>query len=227
MYFCWVASWDALFYMERVSDTFYIDGVPCQEFMGKVYHKYKGERYFSRGPNRLHRVVYKHYNGDIPKGYHIHHIDEDTSNNNIENLELVERGKHLSHHMQERVADEERLAKMRVYINKAMNAARSWHSTPEGIEWHKQHGKKIFGNREPIEYTCETCGKIFYSKNMVGVRFCSNKCKTKSRYLSGVDNETRICQFCGKEFVVNKYEKKKYCTRSCAGKANKAPKKHR
>ena len=30
---------------------------------------------------RLHRCVWEYYNGEIPKGYHIHHKDNDKSNN--------------------------------------------------------------------------------------------------------------------------------------------------
>ena len=61
-----------------------------QVFNGKEYKLYAGERYFSRGTKRLHREVWKLYNGQIPKGYHVHHKDENTWNNDISNLELVE-----------------------------------------------------------------------------------------------------------------------------------------
>ena len=41
---------------------------------------------------RLHRYVWECNYGEIPKGYHIHHIDENKGNNSIENLELIKAG---------------------------------------------------------------------------------------------------------------------------------------
>lgn len=38
---------------------------------------------------KVHRVIWTAVNGEIPKGYEINHIDEDKSNNSINNLELV------------------------------------------------------------------------------------------------------------------------------------------
>ena len=63
---------------------------------------------------------------------------------------------------------------------------------------------------------CVVCGKEFEAINNGQNRFCSNKCKSKWRRDSGVDNETRICKHCGKEFVANKYSKTKFCSRKCS-----------
>ena len=38
---------------------------------------------------RLHRYVWKKFNGEIPDGYYIHHIDQDKDNYDISNLQLV------------------------------------------------------------------------------------------------------------------------------------------
>ena len=74
---------------------------------GKLYNKfnrsansrqgeeagYKGGRYHRvfLGGKLLstHRVVWEIFNGAIPEGMHIDHIDHDTFNNKIENLRLV------------------------------------------------------------------------------------------------------------------------------------------
>lgn len=37
----------------------------------------------------VHRLVYEAFNGQIPEGMEINHIDEDKSNNNIKNLNLM------------------------------------------------------------------------------------------------------------------------------------------
>lgn len=38
---------------------------------------------------RLHRLIWETFNGEIPKGYEIDHIDGDTSNNSLSNLRCV------------------------------------------------------------------------------------------------------------------------------------------
>lgn len=47
---------------------------------------------------KFHQYIWICVNGDIPKGYDIHHIDGNKQNNSIYNLELVEHKKHLSEH---------------------------------------------------------------------------------------------------------------------------------
>jgi hypothetical protein len=42
----------------------------------------------------MHRVVWEHYNGKIPKGHDIHHKDHDKENNIIDNLELYTKAEH-------------------------------------------------------------------------------------------------------------------------------------
>lgn len=50
------------------------------------------------GMEYLHRGCYEAYHGEIPKGCHIHHIDGNKLNNNIENLVLMDGGKHTVLH---------------------------------------------------------------------------------------------------------------------------------
>lgn len=54
-------------------------------------------RYASR-----HQVVYCEANGltEVPKGYVVHHKDEDVRNDVPSNLELKQRGRHSSEHLQ-------------------------------------------------------------------------------------------------------------------------------
>ena len=71
----------------NIKITIGTNGLPQQEFANKKYHLYPNERYFSRGTTRMHVAVYKLYFGDIPKGYHVHHVNKNTWDNRIENLE--------------------------------------------------------------------------------------------------------------------------------------------
>lgn len=69
-----------------------------QKFNGLYYYLYKGEKYYSKGNRKLHRVVWQFYNGEIPKGYDVHHVDENRANNDISNLMLRKSSRHRSQH---------------------------------------------------------------------------------------------------------------------------------
>ena len=45
----------------------------------------------------VHRMVYQAYKGDIPKGMEINHIDENKTNNSIDNLEAVTHTQNQNH----------------------------------------------------------------------------------------------------------------------------------
>jgi endogenous inhibitor of DNA gyrase (YacG/DUF329 family) len=172
----------------------------------------------ARGVGRLHEEIWKAANGPIPEGHHIHHLDHDPLNNDLSNLACLSEAEHHSHHGnaedgQTRLHSPEHMA----HLDSIRGAAAEWHSTPEGIEWHREHGRKVMAERPLLSGTCEQCGNAFLSK--MPLRFCSNSCKTAWRRASGLDDETRQCARCGADFTVNKYARKNYCSRSCASKA--------
>lgn len=154
--------------VEVINDT-------TQEFNGERY--WLCGYYFQRHGKRLHREVWKFYNGDIPKGFHVHHIDEDRTNNQIENLELLEGKEHLLQH----AGTESRRENGRRAIKMAIEKAPEWHKSKEGYKWHSEHGKKIWENRKPHTFKCDMCGKEFESMTMTmtGRHFCHPNCKAK------------------------------------------------
>lgn len=59
--------------------------------------------------NLEHRNVWIKYNGPIPKDYIIHHINEDKTDNRIENLQLMSRSEHIKLHYNLRRNNEQSL----------------------------------------------------------------------------------------------------------------------
>lgn len=193
------------------------DTLPFQEFNGKRYHLYAGERYYSRGTNRLHRVVWEYYHGPIPDGYEVHHIDGNPANNDPGNLECIKASQHTELHHDES-SKRGRSDKMRRHLEAIRDKAKEWHGSDAGHQWHSQHAIDGWKNVPVREKVCECCGTTFQFRSTHIPRFCSNNCKSKWRRDAGLDNETRICPVCGQPFVCNRYAKTRTCSGSCAAK---------
>lgn len=190
-----------------------------QEFMGiKFREEWPGGYYIHNftGYNiRMHRFVWEYYNGEIPDGYDVHHIDGNRGNNDISNLQLLKSHDHKKLHG-EQLTDEQREWYRQNLNNVARPKAIEWHKSEAGSKWHsehirKQHEQGVF-KRNNI---CTQCGKEFVSEQSKGNTFCSNACKSKYRREQGLDNVIRKCAVCGKEFSTNKYKKTQCCSSHC------------
>ena len=202
------------------------------EFNGITFRRYPNARqrthrvYFSpaanhrrRGVGSLHQEIWKAANGPIPDGHVIHHVDEDPLNNSLGNLECVPHREHHGKHW-----SEERARKSRERLALLRPLAAAWHSSPDGIEWHRRNAARFgFGSArpEPVEKKCDACGERFLdaTKRQHG-RFCSNACKSAWRRKSKVDHEERACARCGAAFRVNRYQTTRYCSRRCSSAAH-------
>lgn len=155
---------------QKISET-------IQKFNGESY--YLCGSYYQRKGRRLHRTVWEYHNGDIPKGYHVHHIDGDRSNNQIDNLVLMLGSEHLSAHM----SDPARKEQARESVKKAIAAAPAWHSSDEGCIWHSAHAREYWDNAPLRTYVCDYCGKEYQSKAIryTGNHFCGGNCKAANR----------------------------------------------
>lgn len=171
-------------------------------------------RYFtSQHGYRLHQAIWEYHHGPIPPGHHIHHRDENTLNNAIENLECLSSADHFAAHW-----TEERREQARQQIKRARKAADAWHRTEAGIAWHRELGKRSWVGREPVAKTCIQCGTEFQSITLrEDDRYCSNNCKSAWRRASGIDDVERTCEVCGTKFTINRHRKTKTCSRLCAG----------
>lgn len=166
---------------------------------------------------RLHVYVWSFYNGDVPKGYQIHHKDEDKSNNDISNLDCLTLHDHLSYHS----SSEANIRILREYHDACIEASKGWHRSDAGHDWHMKHYEE-FKDRlhEKVEIECQYCGKKFISvKNS---KFCCSAHRAYARRKSGADNIEAICVMCGKPFVKNKYEKTRTCGKECKAELRKA-----
>lgn len=201
--------------------------VDVVEYDGILWRRYPESEYvtarcyYSSGKRgieekSLHRRIWVDHFGEIPKGYHIHHKDEDPGNNDINNLECLSPKQHRAKHKMWGGRRDESLKHMKV-----MNArASEWHKSEEGRAWHSAHGIKIWGQREPTEKQCENCGLPFSDITRRAARTCcSPKCKASLRRKSGVDKEERSCERCRAVFVAEKHKKTRFCSKSCAQKS--------
>lgn len=165
---------------------------------------------------RLHRYVWEKYNGSIPKGYQVHHIDHNKDNNDISNLKLMTEHDHLvlEHEYHEKLSKEW----MEKFHARGIAAAPKWHKSEEGKKWHTQNYQSVKDIwMSKVTKKCAVCGKEYtttHAKRNTS-RFCSNNCKSKWRRDHHLDDEVRRCVICGKEFTTNKYRKKQTCSREC------------
>lgn len=127
---------------------------------------------------RLHTYIYEKYNGEIPKGMQIHHIDHNKDNNDISNLQMVSRKEHDRIHYLE-MSDEEKEKRRKNLEIKARPKAIEWHKSQEGKEWHLKHYEKVKGKLyKKYKFECVLCGKAFES-TQIKSKFCSNICKSR------------------------------------------------
>lgn len=161
----------------------------------------------------MHRQVWEDHFGEIPKGFHVHHKDGNTLNNDISNLECITAKKHREHHPF--VGDV--LDRQLAHLENIRPLSKAWHASEEGRKKHAEIGAMAWKNFKPKEKTCDQCGGKFNTSAMHGKeRFCGNACKSAWRRSKGIDDVVKQCGFCGEQFTSNKYQKASYCSRSCA-----------
>ena len=176
------------------------DGVAVETvvFNGYKYNRYPSSknpahrRYFSRTGHRLHRDVWEFHNGPIPDGHQIHHVDGDTGNNDIANLECLAFKAHRAEH-HEGYVERGKTNKQLAHLSKIQEMAKEWHKSDAGREWHRKNAYNTIqkeGAPKPYSkshYTgiCDWCGTPFEAKSPQKTN-CSSVCVSqKSKYLQG------------------------------------------
>lgn len=168
-------------------------------FNGYRYNRYPysnnpaHRRYFARSGHRLHRDVWEYHNGPIPEGHQIHHIDGDTGNNDISNLECVPFKQHRAKHHSDYVV-RGKSEKQLEHLRRIQEKAKEWHASVAGREWHRQNAfNSMLKPGAPKPYSkssyageCHWCGSSFSAKSPKKL-FCSAHCGQKcSRYERGL-----------------------------------------
>lgn len=157
------------------------------------------ERNYYKGKGKwLHRVIWESTHGPIPEGYVVHHVDENPLMNELNNLACIPHPDHAVLHG---------LAVSGVL----------WARSEEGREFYREKAQQEWKRKEPLEWTCEQCGRTYYArKGNRPSRFCSDSCRGKHFRPLGVYNEMRTCSICGAEFSVPRYQTTRCCGNSCA-----------
>lgn len=185
----------------------FFDGIKFTSLTVDGYYKHQGLQIF------MHRYVWEYYNGKIPKGYEVHHKDLNRANNNIDNLQLLTIAEHRKLHA-DLLTQEQREWKRNNMNTIVHEAAKAWHKSKEGHEWHVQHGKETALKQKIFHNVCIVCEKPFDSKQRVA-KYCSGACKQKYSRLTRQYTIKAVCVICGKEFLTDKYRPCKTCSKSC------------
>ena len=187
----------------------------------KYYKPHAG--HIKNGVQSLHTEIWKAKYGPIPAGYHVHHKDGDTLNNDLSNLECISAAEHAAKHREERSRYGKSPANQ-PGLDAAREAAKAWHASPAGKAWHKQHAKEFkFGNPTPQPVVCQHCGKTFRTRAPHRAMYCNYICRQRA-YSAAAGTTLRLhdvnCKICGQTFQTTKPRLAKYCGKLCKAKAS-------
>lgn len=159
----------------------YTESVPSErmELDGKIYRRYPQSprkhlrNYFSRSGSFYHVALWVKHHGPVPDGYHVHHKDGDTTNNDISNLECLSAEHHAAAHpgrgKGEKQAD---------HLTRIRPLTKAWHASPEGLAWHADNARKAWEHRKEHDLVCGYCGGQFTSL-FADAKFCGRSCGNK------------------------------------------------
>lgn len=196
------------------------------EFNGIRFYRYPNakrlehQRYYSphiahtkKGVQALHQEVWKSVHGPIPPGHHIHHKDEDFDHNTIDNLECLTPEEH------NRLHGAKKTESQKAQWAAVQAKAAAWHGSPEGLDWHSEHGRIVARQLQltPRECECTECHKKYLSASQrKDNKFCSPLCRDRERRRAGKTKRyTFTCPHCGVVFKADS-KKRRYCSKRCA-----------
>lgn len=175
-----------------------------QEFLGVIYHKNNCGYYI--GKNRLlHREVWKFFNGEIPKGYHIHHVSQDKDCNDITNLVIMTDSEHHKLHWLSE-------SKIEVVCPVCGKKFLTWGKKPKTFCSDHCRFKSKYTPAQRVKRICQWCGKEFETGAKRPADFCSPRCN----HLAWLAQPTEaVCAVCGKPISFPRGKPKKTCSKEC------------
>lgn len=193
--------------------------IPPIEDVGDNLKKFAGYRFYRNKNGKfwctisMHRFVWTYFNGEIPEGCDVHHIDRNPDNNNISNLQLLTKAEHNKLH----AATKKKGKPDKKSTFTCAVCGREYEAVSRGNNTYcSAKCKKIAERERAAEIkVCEICGKEFKTSDKA--RFCSKKCL--GEYLK--KQETKTCPTCGKTFSALISQNQKYCSPECAAESYK------
>ena len=163
--------------------------------------------------NQYASFLWTYFNGEIPEGCDVHHIDRNQDNNDISNLQLLPKTEHNKLHAA--IKKKRKPEKKSTFT--CVVCGREYEAVSRGNNTYCSAKCKKIAERERAAETkvCEICGKEFKTSDKA--RFCSKKCL--GEYLK--KQETKTCPTCGKTFSALISQNQKYCSPECAAESYK------
>ncbi|MBR1398089.1 MAG: HNH endonuclease [Selenomonadaceae bacterium] len=189
-----------------------------QKFNGITYCKTKNQNGHYFKLVSMHRAVWTYFNGEIPVGYDIHHIDFDKENNDISNLIMLTKSQHQSIHssINGKKTRKERKIFTCIACGQEFEANNMGHNLYCSQECCTKYAQMVLYTEKRI---CKMCGKEFTAYKYAGHKFCSHKCSTD--YNSQQGRYIKTCRICGKTFSTLKHEDHTYCSPECGNKSRR------
>ena len=150
------------------------------EFNGVRYYRYPESprpslrNYYQRPGDSLHRAIWRSKRGPIPDGYEVNHIDHDTLNNDISNLECIPRPAHRSESAHSRKGRERTCTQCGTQFT--AKSANKWGSDRWFCSGRCASAWRRAAGLDRGEIVCQECGNRVQTTNFRKQRFCSNRC---------------------------------------------------
>jgi len=182
-------NWKEHFYYDESSPTClrrakdWVSGMNYQiikAYKGDVAGSFSDGYYIVKVSNksyRVHRVIWELFNGKIPKGMQIDHIDRNSSNNHLSNLRLVHSIIN-SRNQSFRSTNTSGVCGVGLLINKTKSGEnRYWKA-----QWNNLDGKRmakcfsveVYGEEKAFCLACEWRSKVMQELNEKGAGYTGN-----------------------------------------------------
>lgn len=136
--------------------------------------------HFSAGGLMIHRLIWTYCVGDIPKGYEIHHIDKNKSNNSVDNLQCLSKSDHQKIHANEE--KQPRRGKQMTFVCSVCGKEYVGYRRTKNCFCSRACRNKHARTTLTEMRTCPICGKRFETYKHGTTKCCSLSCGNKLRW---------------------------------------------